>query len=103
MGKTRDDFSSANRLLLGVGLLLVAVGVLRTFIGPQSDIQVGGVLFLGVALVVLSVFEPRMEGDTQLSPHSLKFRLKDRLKQAAGGADTELAEGEVGVHSREEI
>lgn len=42
----------------------------------------GTFLFLGVASLVVSVFEPRMEGEQQLSPTVVKINI-NRVQQGA--------------------
>lgn len=79
----------ANKLLAGLGLGLVATGVAGAFLHWNAGL-VATFVFLGVGCVVISVFEPRMEGKFHLSPTSIDLNL---VQKAVSAAENQLREG----------
>jgi hypothetical protein len=80
-----------NRFLAAVGLLLIAIAAVGLFIHENQPLS-GTFLFLGVTLVVISVFEPRMEDEQSLSPGGLKFNL-GKAERSALRTDSQAKTG----------
>jgi len=60
--------------LAAAGSVLVAVAI-TGFLLNRNTVLVGSFLFLGVLLIIVSVFEPRMEGQQEFGPAGAKIKL----------------------------
>ena len=81
--------AGANRLLVCVGVGLVLAAVAGGFLKWNAGL-VATLAFLGVGSVVISVFEPRMEGSVHLSPTSIDLTL---VQRSVADAETQLQAG----------
>jgi hypothetical protein len=90
-GDADGEVGGPNRFLAFVGLALVAIAAVGLFLHENQPLS-GTFLFLGVVLVIFSVFEPRMEDEQSLSPGNLKFNL-GKAKRSALKADRQAKTG----------
>jgi hypothetical protein len=88
-------------LLVAVGGLLIVVSIVG-FLLKDNPGLVGAFLFLGFLLVVIAVFEPRMEGPQVFGLTSAKITLKV-IKREIVQAEAELASGEAVVVRGEDL
>jgi hypothetical protein len=84
-----NEPSSRNWLLI-VGVALVLLAAVGFLLGRAWE-GVSGFLFLGVVLVIVGVFEPRMEGRQVFGWRQAEIN----LAKVTSKADTELEEGKV--------
>jgi hypothetical protein len=78
-------------LLVAMGSLLIVVSI-AGFLLKDNPGLVAAFLFLGFLLIVIAVFEPRMEGTQEFKPTGAKITLKI-IKREIGQAEAELASG----------
>lgn len=81
-----------NRFLAVVGLVLVAIAAAGLFVHENQPLS-GTFLFLGVVLVIFSVFEPGMEGEQTVSAGQVKFNLGKKAERRALKADRQVKTG----------
>lgn len=89
--------SMPNPLLAIVGSLMLVVAAVGLFVAASPTLS-GSFLFLGTASLVVSVFEPRMEGPQRIGPTRLDLtlgKLERKAKKSARAADRQLQGGTV--------
>lgn len=87
-----DDHDGLPNPFLGsVGIALIVIAAIGLFLHENQPLS-GTFLFLGVVLVIFSVFEPRMEDEQSLSPGNLKFNL-GKAKRSALKTDHQVETG----------
>jgi hypothetical protein len=64
-----------NNFLAAIGLILIAIAACGLFLHENQPLS-GTFLFLGAMLVVVSVFEPRMEDEQSFSVGDFKINLR---------------------------
>jgi hypothetical protein len=74
-----DREGGPNRFLAFVGLVLIVIAACGLFLHENQPLS-GTFLFLGTVLVIVSVFEPRMEDEQSLSPGNVKINLAKAQK-----------------------
>jgi len=66
----------ANPLLARTGIAMLIVGTFAMILGREA-VVVGPFLVLGVALVTIAVFEPRMQGIQKVGATGVQINLND--------------------------
>ncbi|MFE7760649.1 hypothetical protein [Streptomyces sp. NPDC057438] len=99
MAKKLRPRPKVNLLLTSVGVILVAVAIVGFFRNGGAT-TIGVFVVLGAALILMGVFEPRMEGQASISLTGAKWTLRSieatpEAKQRIDEAEVEIAAGEL--------
>jgi tetratricopeptide (TPR) repeat protein len=89
-----DRTTAPSRLLVGVGLLLLAFSLGAAING--QDTLAGTLAVLGVGVAVLATFAPRIRGPVEMGPSGVRFEL-ERLEAATLSAELGERLGDIGT------
>ena len=90
--RVMEGSPAPNPLLAGIGIVLIAIAACGLFLSENQPLS-GTFLFLGVVLVIFSVFEPGMEGEQTVSPGQVKFNLGKKAERRALKTDRQAKTG----------
>ena len=86
-----EGSAAPNRLLATIGVILIAIAACGLFLNENQPLS-GTFLFFGVVTIILSVFEPRMEGEQTVTPTRLGLNLS-KIEKSISQTETQRQVG----------